>query len=94
MYKYYDILQEIKTKDAKGNINVSFVVIASVRGIIVVKQNQIFQNENGLTTEYSKMFVTTKNYKEYLKNGYKIDNLIIKQVLEHNGKIVCLLNNI
>lgn len=94
MYKYYEIFEEIKTKDSKGNITKSFSKIGDIRGQIITKENQIFQEEKGLITQYQKVFITNRTYKSLIKNGYKIDKYIIKQVLENAGTIVCILNNL
>jgi len=89
--KYYDLLEEIKVKDSRGNLKVEFQKIGEVRGEIKTKIVSTTNDNVGLTTFYQKLFITNKIYLEMFKIGYKIDNYIIKSILDSNGIVVCML---
>lgn len=92
--KYYNLYNENKIKDARGNLKVEYELDKMVRGEIITKENVINQQEPGNVNSYSKLFITNRIYLEDLKVGKKIENYLIKQVLEYNSRIVCLLSNI
>ena len=90
-YKHYTIYKNETSKDTRGNIVRTFVELKKIRGMIITKEEKLFDQNVGLMVRNKKILITRKIYKDFLKIGYKVENLIIKEVLENGQDVICIL---
>lgn len=90
--KYYEIFEETKVKDSRGNLTKTFTKIGEVRGELVSKRNRLFLEDRGLIVNYEKNFISNVLYEDILKIGNKIDEYVISEVLKNNSTIICILD--
>lgn len=90
--EYYKVYKPIKTKDSRGNLIRTFEEVGEIRGNLVTKINSVFSSDGRYIQRQDKTMIMTRNYKEQVKNGYKVDNYIVTEVLDNKRDIVLFLD--